>query len=86
MSDNEWELFRMFPDLGPAETLRMQLEAAGVPTRVESSALESGVESQFRVFVLKALAHRARWVAAQAPVTDAELDYLATGKLPGEEK
>lgn len=85
MSDKEWELFRTFPDLGPAETLRMQLEAADIPTRVESSALQSGREAHFRVFVLKALVHRARWVVAQLPMTDAELTYLATGRLPGED-
>jgi len=39
MSDNEWELFRMFPDLGPAETLRMQLEAIVGKTALYSSGL-----------------------------------------------
>jgi len=29
------------------------------------------------------LVHRARWIVAQPPPTDAELDFLATGKLPG---
>jgi hypothetical protein len=28
------------------------------------------------------LAHRARWIVAQLPLTDAELEFLATGKLP----
>ncbi len=31
------------------------------------------------------LAHRARWIVAQLPPADAELDFLATGKLPGQE-
>jgi len=86
MSDEGWELFKAFPDLSAAETLRLQLEHHGVPTRVESRALEVGLEAQFCVFVSKALAHRARWVIAQLPLTDAELDYLATGKLPGDDK
>lgn len=79
MSDEEWELFKVFPDLSAAETLRLQLEHHKVPTRVESRALEVGMEAKFCVFVLKALAHRARWVVAQLPLTDAELDFLATG-------
>jgi hypothetical protein len=37
------------------------------------------------VYVLKKLAHRARWIVAQMPPTDAELEFLATGKLPGQE-
>lgn len=34
------------------------------------------------MFVPKSLVHRARWIAAQLPVSDEELEYLATGKLP----
>jgi len=86
MSNEEWGLFKVFPDLSAAEALRLQLEHHGVPTRVESRALEVGLEAQFCVFVSKTLAHRARWVVAQLPLTDAELDYLATGKLPGNDK
>ncbi|MBI5912039.1 MAG: hypothetical protein HY848_19090 [Betaproteobacteria bacterium] len=62
------------------------LPIEGVPSYVESRALSSGMESQFVVFVLKELAHRARWIVAQLPPTDAELDFLATGKLPGQEE
>ena len=86
MSDEEWKLFRVFPDLNAAEALRLQLENHSVPTRVESRALEVGMEAKFCVYVSKTLAHRARWVIAQLPFTDAELDFLATGKLPGEDK
>jgi hypothetical protein len=86
MSNEEWELFRVFPDLSAAEALRLQLEHHSVPTLVESKALEVGLEAQFCVYVSKALAHRARWVVAQLPLTDAELEFMATGKLPGEEK
>jgi hypothetical protein len=42
------------------------------------------METQFVVFVLKKLAHRARWITAQLPPSDAELEFLATGKLPGQ--
>jgi len=84
--DGEYEEFRTFPDRGPAESLCSWLEFEGVPSRVESRALASGVEATFVVFVLKKLAHRARWIVAQLPPTDAELDFLATGKLPGHQE
>jgi hypothetical protein len=45
--------------------------------------LENALESNFGVFVLRSLAHRARWIVAQLPPSDEELEYLATGKLPG---
>lgn len=84
--EDEWELFRSFPDLGPAEAMRSWLEFEKVPCKVEARALESGRESQFCVFVAKSLAHRARWIVAQLPPTDEELEFLATGKLPGSEE
>lgn len=82
---DELELFRTFPDRGPAEAMRLWLEYAGVPCMIEARALENARESQFCVFVGKKLAHRARWVVAQLPPTDAELDFLAAGRLPGQE-
>lgn len=44
------------------------------------------METHFVVFVPKKLAHRARWMVAQLPPSDAELEFLATGKLPGQEE
>jgi hypothetical protein len=61
------------------------LEFEGVPSYVEPRALASGLETQFVVYVLKKLAHRARWIVAQLPPSDAELEFLATGKLPGQD-
>jgi hypothetical protein len=78
--EGEYEEFRTFPDRGSAESLCAWLEFEGVPSHVEPRAHET----QFVVCVLKKLAHRARWIVAQVPPTDAELDYLATGKLPGQ--
>jgi len=78
----EYEEFRTLPDRGSAESLRSWLEFEGVPSYVEPRAHEM----QFVVYVLKQLAHRARWIVAQMPPTDAELNFLATGKLPGQEE
>jgi hypothetical protein len=78
----EYEEFRAFPDRGSAESLRSWLEFEGVPSYVEPRAQET----QFVVYVLRQLAHRARWIVAQMPPTDSELYFLATGKLPGQEE
>jgi len=85
-SDDEWELFRNFEDLGSAEVMCSWLLREEVPAKVVPRTLENGLESQFGVFVSRRLAHRARWVVAQLPPTDAELEFLATGKLPGSEE
>jgi hypothetical protein len=82
--DGEYEEFKTFPDRGSADSLCSWLEFEGVPSYVESGALSAAMETQFAVFVLKELAHRARWITSQLPPTDAELDFLATGKLPGQ--
>jgi hypothetical protein len=79
----EWEFFKSFPDFGPAEAMRVWLQHENVPTKIEARSLESGIEHQYCVFVAKRLAHRARWVTAQLPPTEQELEFLATGKLFG---
>jgi len=83
---DEWELFQEFADLGPAEAMGSWLEFEEVPCKVEARALESGREGRFCLFVAKSLAHRARWIVAQLPPTDEELEFLATGKLPGQKE
>lgn len=80
-----WESIRGFAERGPAEALRVQLETEGVPTRIEANALENAIEARFFVLVPTALAHRARWVTPDSPFSEAELNFLATGKLPGQE-
>ena len=83
----EWEPFKVFPDRSEAERVVGLLESSGVPAYVDYGSLGVGLEMRFPVYVDASLAHRARWVMALAPdVTDAELDFLATGKLPGSDE
>ncbi len=82
-SDAGWVLFRKFDDPGSAEVVCAWLLREGVPAKIIRRTLESQLEAEYGVFVDSRLAHRARWVAAQLPPTDEELDYLATGELPG---
>jgi len=85
-ADDRWEQFRNFDDLGSAEVLCTWLLRELVPARVVPRTLENGLESEYCVFVASSLAHRARWVVSQLPPTYEELEYLATGKLPGSAK
>jgi len=84
-ANDRWEDFRVFPSRGAADALCARLESEGVPAKIEARALESAIEMQYCVLVSAFLAHRARWIVAQLPPTDAELNFLATGKLPGQE-
>lgn len=82
--DDRWEAFRSFAELGAAQAPCAQLELERVPARIEARAPESGVEAQYLVLVGATLAHRARWVVAQLPPSEEELNFLATGKLPSQ--
>lgn len=82
---DRWEEFRVFSGRGAAEALVSQLELNQVPAKIETRALEGCVEMKFCVLVGSHLAHRARRIVAQLPPTEDELNFLATGKLPGQE-
>ena len=87
MPTQEWELFKVFSDRFESERVVGLLESSGVPAYVDYGGLGVGLEMRFSVYVAASLAHRARWVMALTPdVTDTELDFLATGKLPGSDE
>lgn len=76
-----WRVWLAFP-LAPlvvAEYLRRNDCPAQIAGRA-GAALEPGV----RVIVPGELLHRARWLWAKADLTEAELQYLVTGELPGD--
>jgi hypothetical protein len=73
----DWELFRSFPDEDGALLLAGQLRAGECPAKVSPRKLASGLESEYRVYVPRSLAHRARWIVGQLPVSDEELESLA---------
>jgi len=78
----EWEVFRSFPKESAAIAMCGQLRAGECPATVSPRALGNAVETEYCVFVPRSLAHRARWIVAQLPVSEEELEFLATGKLP----
>ena len=78
---SKWEYFETLPDIGSAEVRIGFLERNGVPAQLASEQLSLGLEDGYRVYVPSRLLHRAKWLAAQTDVSDAELNFLATGEL-----
>jgi hypothetical protein len=69
-------------DLGPLEAhiVAGRLNAEGVPTLVlEAWRLHSTMRAE--ILVPRHLMHRANWVMAWPPVSEAELVFLATGEI-----
>ncbi len=58
-TDNRWESFRGFEERGAAEALCVQLQHDGVPCKVETRAVESGIDTHGWVLIPKSLTHRA---------------------------
>jgi hypothetical protein len=82
MNADEWALFRVVADRTEADRIATLLESSGVPAYVDHGALGLGLDGGCRIFVAGDLVHRARWLTADTAITDEELDFLATGKLP----
>ena len=79
---DDWCLLDTYVDRFAAEAdagyLRSELVAAKVAVISDFPGQDRGAE----LWVDAALAHRARWLLKLSTVSDAELEYLATGKLP----
>jgi hypothetical protein len=73
---DKWASFRRLSDLPSAQALVELLLSHEVPARIEAPYLLPGIDGYYIVAV-----HRASWVAPEAPFDEAELTYLATGKL-----
>jgi hypothetical protein len=73
----EWEFYKAFPAENAALALAGQLRTSECPAKVSPRKLASAVETEYCVFVPHSLIHRARWIEAQLPMSDEELDSLA---------
>ena len=83
----QWQIVVTVPDTISAQALCTYLEAEGVPSKVRADTSLLGEARRCDILVPLDLSHRARWLLAQGRFTDAELIFLATGKLdPGESK
>jgi hypothetical protein len=79
---NEWCVLDTYADRFAAEADAGFLRGERIAARVEVISDFPGQDRGARLFVDAALAHRARWLLKLEPVSDAELEYLATGRLP----
>ena len=79
---NEWSVLDTYGDRLAAEADAGYLRSEMVAAKVEVISDFPGQDRGAQLWVDAALAHRARWLLKLNTVSDAELDYLATGKLP----
>jgi hypothetical protein len=84
-SDQEWQGVASVSDVPSAQVLAQRLIFEGIPARVMSGPQLLGEGRICEVQVPSVLVHRARWLMSQAQFTDAELTFLATGKLEGDD-
>lgn len=84
MPDDTWSAVAAFEDSISAEALAGLLRSEDILCRVSSNETIPGLATEFAVLVPAEQLRRAQWVMKQAPVSEQELTYLATGKLPGE--
>jgi hypothetical protein len=83
-SSDEWVEFRVCEERTAALALCGRLRTGGCPAEFEARALSCAIETDYTVFVPGVLRHRANWIVAQVPISDGELEFLATGILSGE--
>jgi hypothetical protein len=81
----EWERFSRYRNDLDAHIIAGLLENEGVPTIIEPLGVSVDATSRCMLWVPKELLHRARWILAWPPPTDAELIFLATRELLAED-
>lgn len=77
----QWIRFEHYPNPWHAHIVAGLLENEGVPAVIETNSVLPGAMDDTTVWVPQPLTHRARWILALLPPTDAELTFLATGEL-----
>jgi hypothetical protein len=82
-SNLAWDVVATFSDLPSAHATVTLFRDEGVPAEVVSDTSLLGEARRCEIRVPRELAHRALWLMSQAQFTDAELTFLATGKLEG---
>ena len=83
--DAGWECFIAFADQASAMVVAGYLQHNDCPARVALASPGLDLSPSAEVLVPGQLLHRARWIWAQADLSEGELAYLSTGRLPGDE-
>lgn len=79
--DVEWRLLDTYSSVSAAEADAAYLRSEKVAAEVQPIRDIPGAERGARLMVDAKLAHRARWLLQLEPVSEQELEYLATGTL-----
>jgi hypothetical protein len=82
LPDDKWAAVASFSDRASAEVVLGLLIENDLPGYIASNEYVPGLGSNFSPCVPAHLLHRARWILEQCRVSEGELTYLATGKLP----
>ena len=77
----EWRELAEYPDRSSAELDAGYLRSGGVAARVVGFDSFPG-HGRCRILVDASLEHRACWLLKDPPVSEAELEFLATGEFP----
>ena len=80
MLEKEWSAIAKIPNYAEAEVIKVLLESEGVSTQIIGDSVNP--HSGVYLLVEPNLVHRAIWILKSEGITDAELDFLATGELP----
>ena len=78
-----WSVVASFGDQISAQALSGLLKSESLACLVISNAAVPGLGTEFSVLVPSEQLRRAQLIREQNRVSDEELDYLATGELPG---
>jgi hypothetical protein len=79
---DHWSGVASYSERISAEAVLGLLAQGGVPGRISSDESLPGLATFFCVVVPTGLLHRARFLLAEAQVSESELTYLATRELP----
>ncbi len=86
MPGDGWSVLATFGDRLSAEALLGLMQSEKVPACIASNEVVPGLGTAFAVLVPAEQLRRAQWIREQARVSEEELNYLATGELPGPSK
>ena len=82
--EKDWELFSSYPNEASAAVVAEYFRRNDCPAQVVAGLPWPDSSTPAVVLVPGELMHRARWLWAQRDLTEGELEYLLTGKLPGQ--
>jgi hypothetical protein len=86
IQETGWQRFLAFTDQASAAVVAGYLVRNNCPARAAFASPGLDLSPSVEVLVPGELLHRARWLWAQAELSDNELAYLSTGQLPGLEQ